>query len=289
MNRNKRPLLVVIAAVLAAGAGLLAFDYLAQPRAQAQQAPPRPVVVALVPIGARQPILQSMVRTIMRPGDSIDPGSYSSIEAVTGNVAFADIPAGAALTSSNTGKPALMPSPIHLRGGMRAMSIPVDEVKDVSGLIEPGDHVDVYAIPPRMGNETPRAYAILRNVIVLAIGGVVEPPAGASPAPSSLRSVTLRVSPDQAKTLAVADLNATLRLALRPPDEPTRSEPTDAFVMPASGIGSGAALSAPPPAPAVQVPIAAPAPVPAAPAQPARDPGDKVQYILGDRVQGATH
>jgi pilus assembly protein CpaB len=286
LDRNKRPLLIVIAAVLAAGAGLLAFDYLAQPKTQTVQAPPRPVVVAVVPIGARQQINSSMVRTVMRAADSIDPGSYSSVDATTGNVAFADIPAGAALTSSNSGRPAMMPSLIHLRNGMRAMSIPVDEVKDVSGLIQPGDHVDVYAIPPRMGSETPKAFAILRNVIVLAIGGIIEPSAGASPGPQALRSVTLSVSPVQAKTLAVADLNATLRLALRPPDEPTRSEPTDAFVMPQNGPPPiGPAPAAPAPAAIAPVaPVVAAQPAPA----PAHAPGDNVEYILGDRVQGPT-
>jgi len=239
----------------------------------------------MVPIGARQQITAAMVRTVMRPADTIDPGSYSSVDAASGNVAFADIPAGAALTSSNSGRAAMMPSLIHLRDGMRAMSIPVDEVKDVSGLIQPGDHVDVYAVPPRMGTETPKAFAILRNVIVLAIGGIIEPAAGASPAPQTMRSVTLSVSPTQAKTLAVADLNATLRLALRPPGEPTRSEATDAFVMPSAGS-----------VPIAPVPVAAPmqappAAAPAAPAQPApaaHQPNDGVEYILGDRVQGST-
>lgn len=285
MDRKKRPLLVVIAAVLAAGAGLLAFDYLAQPKAQALQAPLRPVVVAAVPIGARQSISSPMVRTIMRPADTIDPGSYSNADAVSGNVAFADIPAGAALTSSNSGRAALMPTLIHLKEGMRAMSIPVDEVKDVSGLIQPGDHVDVYAVPPRMGNETPKAYGILRNVIVVAIGGIIEPAAGASPAPQAMRSVTLAVNPDQAKTLAVADLNATLRLALRPPGEPTRSEPTDAFVMPNTNSVPIAPM-APPAAPIV------PAPAPIVASQPApqtqRAPGDSVEYIFGDHVQAPT-
>lgn len=288
MDRKKRPLLVIIAAVLAAGAGLLAFDYLAQPHSQAAQIPPRPVVVALMPIGARQQISSGMVHTVLRSADSIDPGSFSSVEAVDGNVAFADIPAGAALTSSNTGRAAQMPSLIHLKTGTRAMSIPVDEVKDVSGLIQPGDHVDVYAIPPRMGAETPRAFEILQNVMVLAIGGVIEPAAGASPGPQTqMRSVTLRVTPGQAKTLAVADLNATLRLALRPPGEPAHPGSTDAFVLPAtSGSGSvGGPIpmaAAAPPAPAPQP--AAPAPAPA----PANVSSDGIQYILGDRVQSGT-
>lgn len=283
MDRKRRPLLVIIAAVLAAGAGLLAFDYLAQPRSEAAQIPPRPVVVALVPIGARQQITAAMVHTVLRSADSVDPGSYSSADAVSGNVAFADIPAGAALTSSNSGRAEQLPSLIHLKRGMRAMSIPVDEVKDVSGLIQPGDHVDVYAIPPRMGSETPQAFAILRNVIVLAIGGLIDPPAGATPGPqAALRSVTLRVTTDQAKTLAVADLNATLRLALRPPDEPTGSEAADTFTLPRAAA-----------APAISVPAAAPVAVPAMPAAqpaaPAAAPqpssGGGVEYILGDRVQ----
>jgi len=44
--------------------------------------------------------------------------------------------------------------------------------------------------------------------------------------------VTLQVTPAQANLLVMADLNSNLRLALRPPQEPARSQPVEALVFP---------------------------------------------------------
>ncbi len=289
MTRTKRPMLIIIAAVLAGGAALTAFDYMSTSNRHAPAAPPRTVIIASRPISARESITGAMLQAATRPADAVDPGAFSSEAAVAGDVALADIPAGAALTSSNVTRASDMPSEVHLTDGMRAMSIAVDEVKDVSGLIEPGDHVDVYAITPRSTSAQPQAFGILRNVIVLGVGGQVTT-AGATPGPQTMqwRSVTLRVTAQQAKTLAIADLNSTLRLALRPPDESTRSEPQDAFYVP---MQSGPSLpSAGPPVPAPAMPASAPVAAAAPPkaAQPARRAhSDGVEYILGDRIAGA--
>lgn len=285
MTRNKRPMLIIIAAILAGGAALTAFDYVTSNNHRAPAAPPRTVIVASRAINARETITGSMVQAAVRPADAVDPGAYSSVGEIEGDVALGDIPAGAALTSSNVTRAANLPSPVHLTDGMRAMSIAVDEVKDVSGLIQPGDHVDVYAITARSASDAPRAYAILRNIIVLGVGGQVAA-AGATPGPGSIswRSVTLRVSADQAKTLAVADLNSTIRLALRPPGESTRSEPVDKFSVP---LQSAPSLPGPPAPMPASMPAIPPGTGASAPAAPRRVPAtDGVQYILGDRVEG---
>jgi pilus assembly protein CpaB len=277
-------MLVVIAAVLAGGTGLIAFDYLSTAHASSATPPQRPVLIASRPVNAREAITSAMVQVQLRPANAVDPGAYASLSQVAGDVALADIPAGAALTSSNVTRASMMPEPFHLQSGMRAMSIAVDEVKDVSGLIQPGDHVDVYAVTPRMGESASRAFAILRDVVVLGVGGAVTTTASNSQGsqPAQWRSVTLQVSAEQAKVLAVADMNSTLRLALRPPGEPLRSEPVDAFAMPS-------VQSAPAPMPAApaiaQQPPAAAAP-PKADPPPAHSIGSGVQFILGDRVEG---
>ena len=281
-------MLVVIGAVLAGGAGLIAFDYLSAAHDGGSAPPPRAVIVAARPINAREAITAGMLAAQMRPANAVDPGAYAAPSQVIGDVALADIPAGAALTSSNVTRASMLPEPIHLAPGMRAMSIAVDEVKDVSGLIQPGDHVDVYAVTPRISEASSRAYAILRDVIVLGVGGEVST-STATPAPGGVqwRSVTLQVSAQQAKILAVADLNSTLRLALRPPGEPLRSEPTDAFVPPAT---QSAPVVLPPAAPPVAVqqpppPRGAGAAPPADPRRASRNIGGSVQFILGDRIE----
>jgi pilus assembly protein CpaB len=166
-----------------------------------------------------------------------------------------------------------------LSPGKRAISIQIDRVKGISGLLEPGDRVDILAIPPRSGNspELPQTAAILRGIKVLAVGSSLET-TSATPSPDYQNSttVTLEVTPKQADLLASADANTTLRLALRSPREPLNSEPTESLQFPVTQV---AAAPAPAPAPAA-APAAAPAPAPARPA----DPHGNIMIIDGDRV-----
>lgn len=281
---NKRNMLLVVAAVLAAGAGLLTFNYLSSMNHHVAAAPQRAVLVATANIPAHAPLTTTMVNVVMRPATDVDPGALSSPSDVSGDVALGPIPAGATLTSSNTAKDEAPVQGLHLMPGYRAISIPVDEVRDVSGLVQPGDKVDIIAVPPRVGSAQPTASIILRDVTVFAVGGEVEPitpgtppPAGTPPVPNVPRSITLEVTPDQADLLAMADLNTTLRLALRPKGD--RSGTTQSLIF------ATTTFAAPPPA--ISAPAAtgpAPAQVPAA-RRPAF-PNSPVEIIDGDQIGG---
>jgi pilus assembly protein CpaB len=163
--------------------------------------------------------------------------------------------------------------PVRLTPGMRAVSIPVDRVKDVSGLIQPGDRVDVIAIPPTRG----KAVTIFRGLRVLAVGSTLEN-ASATPSPEEAGSatITLEVNPKQADLLDWADANTNIRLALRSPQEPLRSEPTEELTI-------DSAPQLPPPAAAPQVP---PPPMlaAAAPATAPRVLRNPVELIIGDQI-----
>jgi Flp pilus assembly protein CpaB len=130
---------------------------------------------------------------------------------------------------------------------MRAVSVQIDKVKGISGLIEPGDRVDIIAEAPKSSNAPPPAATILRGVRVLAIGESLEyTSATPSPQEANATTVTFEVTPKQADLLVMADLNTTLRLALRSPREPLNSEPTEAIHWDmAGGGGSGPATGAP--------------------------------------------
>jgi pilus assembly protein CpaB len=183
---------------------------------------------------------------------------------------------------------------------MRAVSVQIDKVKGVSGLIEPGDYVDVIADPPKASNEPPPASAILRGVRVLAIGDSLEY-SSATPSPQEANSttVTLEVTPKQADLLVMADLNTTLRLALRSPKEPLNSEPVEALHFPgpvnAGGVGNPAVAAPQTPMEAMAMAMKAMTNVnkPAAPSGgisgPANaDPNDSpVKVIDGDHYAGA--
>ncbi|HVA38906.1 MAG TPA: Flp pilus assembly protein CpaB [Candidatus Dormibacteraeota bacterium] len=276
---NKRTLTLVVAAILALGAGLLTFDYLASVSRSAHVSPPRAVLVAVQEIPARELLSPGMVRVVQRPANAVDPNALSTPDGVKGDIALITIPAGSTITSSNIGRPQELALPVRLRPGMRAVSIPVDMVKDVSGLIQAGDRVDVIAVPPRGAERQPKAYAILRDIEVVAVGDHLEQATTAPKTDTDPRTVTLEVTPKQADLLAMADLNTTLRLALRSPQERAHPLPPEHLVF------------APQYAANPSMPQPASAPQPAAPARPAAAPPlSPVTVIDGSEiVSGAAH
>lgn len=228
---NTRRTTLLIAVLLALGTGWLTLNYLSSVRSASQAAGvPRPVLVAAHDIPARAIITQTMLETVQRPSSVVEPDAISDSSKAIGSVALITIPAGSTITASRVGTTNDAALPVRLQSGMRAISIAIDKVKGVSGLAQPGDRVDVIAILPRQGQSVPRALAILRGVRILALGSILEnTSATPSPEEQNSQTVTLEVTPKQADLLAAADANTTLRLALRSPKEPLRSEPVESF------------------------------------------------------------
>ncbi|MDQ2871879.1 MAG: RcpC/CpaB family pilus assembly protein, partial [Candidatus Eremiobacteraeota bacterium] len=144
------------------------------------------------------------------------------------------------------------------------------------------DHVDVIAVPPRASDAQPQAFTILRDIEVMAMGSQLEvatatPPPGVDADP---RTVTLEVTPHQADLLAMADLNSTLRLALRSPQEPARSQSAERLVF-ATQTQSVSVSQ-----PRMPEPVRLAAPPPQQPQRPVvrRNPSSAVMVIDGDRI-----
>jgi pilus assembly protein CpaB len=116
----------------------------------------------------------------------------------------------------------------------RAISIKVNEESGVSGLIRPGDHVDV-VLTQVLGKADPTSRAVsetvLRNVRVIAIdqelaeGGRTENSAAPGKVvPVKLpQTVSLELTPDQVKRITVAKQLGTLSLAVRAAVEDSNS------------------------------------------------------------------
>jgi pilus assembly protein CpaB len=252
---NVRRTTLLIAIVLAIGTGLLTLNYLGALKSQSAAAgAPRDVFVASTEITAREPITAAMLTKVERPATTIDPDTVTDEKEIVGSLALISIPVGATITSSKIGRPANAALPVRLTPGMRAVSVEIDRVKGVSGLLQAGDRVDVIAVP-KSGNEPPPASTILRGVRILAMGSTLEySSATPNPNESNSTTVTLEVTPSQADLLAMADVNTILRLALRSPREKQNSLPAEALHFPHMDAPAG-----PPAAPAVAQ-AAAPAP-----------------------------
>lgn len=106
-----------------------------------------------------------------------------------------------------------------LTPGMRAVTIPVDNITGHSGLLLQGDRVDV-VLTQNVASASSAAQArvgetIMRAVRVIAINSAMAAPENAQTVDDHPRSVTLEVTPKQAEAVAVARELGTLSLVLR--------------------------------------------------------------------------
>ncbi|MBS0192672.1 MAG: Flp pilus assembly protein CpaB [Proteobacteria bacterium] len=116
--------------------------------------------------------------------------------------------------------------------GTRAVTISVDEVNALAGLLRPGDHIDILLATTRTGEdgvESQDILPVLNRVLVLATGndlGFSEgmPKPGQNLA-GQFGTVTLQLTADQASELMLAHQLGTLRIALTPGFEPPAGAP----------------------------------------------------------------
>ena len=290
--KNARRIPLIVGLLLAVGTGVLLLSYVGSVRPQAPTAQMRTVYVAAQDVPARALLTNALIGEVKRPAAEVDPDAITDRKEIADKYSLITMPAGSIVTRSKIGAAGANALPARLPIGMRAVSISIDRVKGVAGLIQPGDRVDVIAVPPRVGSEVPHASAILRGALVLAMGNAVET-TSATPSPDnqSLTTVTLALTPRQVDLLASADLNTTLRLALRPPKESIRAFPAEPLKL---GVPDRApAAAAPAAAPVAAPPVAAPALAPpSAAVVAAAKPNDRrgaasVTVIELDRMSGS--
>lgn len=180
------------------------------------------------------------------PAGSIVRGATSEAELV-GSVARRAIDAGALLTPAALVRPnernflAAVLSP-----GFRAVTISTDPQQGASGLMLPGDRVDVILVRQNANGGASGAATgetLLRGARIIAVGRdlTATPKAssqpagtGVAPADSTPKTVTLEASPADAQRLFVGAQLGRLDLALRPLGEPAMD--TSAV---STGVASG--------------------------------------------------
>jgi len=154
------------------------------------------------------------------PKGRIPLGSTSDIEELKERFARTRLYEGepilkAKLMDSNNGsKSTTIPA------GFRVVSVRVTIYSSVSGLVEPGDRVDLLVFLrknqdiPTTGTKT-----ILQDVTVFAVDSETERSVDSSGEARSLRTVSLLVQPEQAETILLAGQLGELSLALRRPND----------------------------------------------------------------------
>lgn len=109
----------------------------------------------------------------------------------------------------------------RLPPGMRAITVPVDEVNSISGFLQPKDKIDLILTLNRDGKR--ETFPLLQDVPVLATGDEVTAermdPATGRLVTETFRTATLQVTQEDAKKIILAQDAGRLTAVLRHPDD----------------------------------------------------------------------
>jgi pilus assembly protein CpaB len=221
--------LLILAAVLAVGAGGLAYLYVQgssnRPAAQGDMVP---VVVATKDITFATKLSDEHMKVVEFPQDAVPTGYYSDPDSVMNQTTKVFLVSGEPILASKMSSVGGGLS-VRVPESLRASSVDVNEVSGVSGFVLPGDRVDVLCTidhAPDQGNNVAVTKTIVQNVEVLAAG--VKQTTNKND-PIKVQSVTLLVAPQQAEDLALGMHEGKIHLVLRNPvdHEIVEVNPTD--------------------------------------------------------------
>jgi pilus assembly protein CpaB len=231
---NRRTTVLVVALLIGALAAFFAYGYVNSVQDKAYKGA-RLVRVFVVKkdveknLGGDQALEKGLIQADSIP-EKFRPGSaLTDKNVIKGKVALTKLTAGQVLVDGMFVDPrvAQVTAAKRIPAGQVAVTITVDTVHGVAGLVVPGDKVNI------MGQGPDGQHTIYQNVDVLFIGGTAAPEAGSTQAVVNPGSnlITLAVPQDAAQKLiflASIQPDKMLYLTLVPPDnQPTNVGPTN--------------------------------------------------------------
>ena len=215
----RRPIVFVVLAGLAAMlASVVVYSALKRREAEVQQAMAKNVEIVVaaydLPLGAK--IEAGELKLARWSADAIPEGGITDTKQAIGAYVRSQFVANEPIVTGKlfVGQKTAGVMPLLIPFGMRAVSVPVDEVSDIAGFVLPHTRVDILVALTGggAGGDKPFSKVVLQNVEVLAVGEEVEMK---KDEPTTVRVVTLLVLPQEAERLALASREGTLRLAMR--------------------------------------------------------------------------
>jgi len=231
LARNRTLVLLLVAGAFGALAVGGARGYIAERIATERERlnPPRAMVEVVVakadlPPGSTVGPDTMAVRSMpaeFAPGGSMRPDDFAQVE-------------GMRLSQPMRSGEPLLPAAIEqpydgnfsnrIRHGIRAMTIQVDEVNAVSGMLQPGDRIDLLFTvrPPAVPGAAPAdevTAPLMQDLAVLATGSQITPSGDPSGGRRQFTAITVEVAPEQAQRLIVAQRSGRLTATLRNPED----------------------------------------------------------------------
>lgn len=229
--------IVVIALVLAGVAAVVSASYLKDARGKiASESQPIEVLVAQedIPQGtsADEMVAKDMVVLQEVPRRYTAAGAVSTAKAITGMVLNTPLTRGQQVTGEQFSAPDVAGLAFSIPKQQMALTIPVDEVTGVGGLVKPGDHIVLYAtFSPGPKGEKDLTKMLIPDTKVLAVGrslrseqaaardskdGVMSSSRGENADSQVAETLTIAVDPVDVERVVFAEETARVWCALIP-------------------------------------------------------------------------
>jgi len=182
-------------------------------RVEKTEAVPIAVAAANLPWGTK--LKPEMIKMAPYLKQSLPAGYFSSTSDLKDRVIVLPLKLNESITEAKLAPTSVKAGGVSaiLKPGTRAIAVKGDKVIGISGLINPGNRVDVIVTVKDPAIEKVRSKIVLENLLVLATGTQIQRNEKGEPMPVDV--YTMEVTPEQAERLALAASQGRLNFALR--------------------------------------------------------------------------
>lgn len=214
-----KPKTVMLLAV-AVGSGLLAMLGVQQAMtgSQTKSEETIPVLVALKDIEVGEPLTDQNVQFRDMPLSALPEDPVVKAEQYENRSLIFALKQDDIIRTGKLSRPGVVGKSTQIPVGMQVYSIPVDDAQTISGLLSPGDRVDVLVTYSTRERDRPqtKTMKLLEYVAVFATDDrTARESQGAADSKSKTRNVALLLQPEQVAYLALAQSKGKLGLAWR--------------------------------------------------------------------------
>jgi pilus assembly protein CpaB len=148
------------------------------------------------------------------PINTIPAGAYASVDSVVNRVTRIDVFRGEVIVPGRLAPDGTGPGlQVKINPGKRALSVKIDDVSGLNGMVQPNSRVDVLVVTRDSKTQKDVAKTFMSNMRVLAVGTINQ--TSADNRPIQATTVSLEVTPAEAERLAIAQGTGRIQLSLR--------------------------------------------------------------------------
>jgi pilus assembly protein CpaB len=174
-----------------------------------------PLAVAASDLPHGTKLTPEMLKSLPYLKESLPTGYFSKAADLVGRVVITPLKLNEPITEHKLAPTSIETGGIAavLKNGRRAVAVKGDKVIGLSGLVNPGNTVDVLVTIEDPEKKEQKTKIVLENIPVLATGTQIQENEKGEPAPVDV--YTLEVTPEESEKLALAAAQGRIQLALR--------------------------------------------------------------------------